>query len=479
MILKLAMLEGASLLAALCGAIVLWTTPLVASWTDGALALAKALAISLCCVVSFYYNDLYDLRIVRTFGEFAARLFHAFGVAIILLAVLYAVFPAIKISTEPFLGSLLIILAILLSLRTVLYVVVRRKPFLERVLILGTTPLASTLIREIQAQPYLGYAIVGVVDSAPVPAGFPLADSLRGPLDHLGEILEELQPHRTIVALAERRARLPVRELLQARVRGCIVEDGVNVYERLTGKLAIETLTPSNLIFSGDFKKSGLDLAAGRAISLPLSIVGMIVLSPLLGLVALMIKLDSRGPVFFVQERVGMAAKRFNLIKFRTMHVVDAPPSEWACDNTERITRVGKWLRKFRLDELPQFFNVIHGDMNLVGPRPHPVSNFELFIENIPYYSLRAVVRPGITGWAQVRYGYANNLDEETEKMRYDLYYIKHLSISFDLRILFDTVKTVLFGSQAVAADRRVAAMIATAQSTTQATTGRSLEATK
>jgi len=205
----------------------------------------------------------------------------------------------------------------------------------------------------------------------------------------------------------------------------------------------------------------------------------MIVLSPLLGLVALMIKLDSRGPVFFVQERVGMAAKRFNLIKFRTMHVVDAPPSEWACDNTERITRVGKWLRKFRLDELPQFFNVIHGDMNLVGPRPHPVSNFELFIENIPYYSLRAVVRPGITGWAQVRYGYANNLDEETEKMRYDLYYIKHLSISFDLRILFDTVKTVLFGSQAVAADRRVAAVIATAQSTTQATTGRSLEATK
>ena len=221
------------------------------------------------------------------------------------------------------------------------------------------------------------------------------------------------------------------------------------------GKLAIEALTPSNLIFSGDFKKSRLDLAIGRTISLVVSFAGMILLSPLLGLIALLIKLNSPGPVFFVQERVGMAAKRFRLIKFRTMRLVDGPTSEWACDNTQRITRVGKWLRKFRLDELPQFFNVIRGDMNLVGPRPHPVSNFELFNANIPYYSLRSGVRPGITGWAQVRYRYANNLDEEIEKMRYDLYYIKHLSISFDLRILFDTVKTVLFGSQSVDSTER------------------------
>jgi len=471
MILKLAMIEGVSLWAAILAAILVWTTPVAAWRTDVTIALAKALAISLCCVVSFYYNDLYDLRVVRTFGAFLARLFNAFGVAFILLAVLYTLSPAIKITSELFLRSLLIILAIVLSLRTVLYVVVRRKPFLERVLFLGTTPLAATLVREIQSQPHLGYDIVGVVDNA-IPAGFPLADALRGPLDHLGKILDELRPHRTIVALAERRARLPVRELLEARVRGCIVEDGVNVYERLTGKLAIETLTPSSLIFSGDFKKAAFDLAAGRLISLLVSVVGMIVLSPVLCLVAMLIKLDSRGPVFFVQERVGMAAKRFNLIKFRTMDLVDAPQSEWVCDNTERITRVGKWLRKFRLDELPQFFNVIQGDMNLIGPRPHPVSNFELFIENIPYYSLRAVVRPGITGWAQVRYGYANNLDEETEKMRYDLYYIKHLSIRFDLRILFDTVKTVLFGSHSVEANRRAAAV-------SHISTGRSLEAAK
>ncbi|PYN36545.1 MAG: hypothetical protein DME01_08490 [Candidatus Rokuibacteriota bacterium] len=455
MIPRLAMLEAVAIFAAVCGTIVLWGTPLLTHWSDVALVLAKALAIALCWAVSFYYNDLYDLRIVRTFADFAPRLVQAFGVTFILLAVLYALLPDVKISSEPFLVSVLAVPAILLPLRAICHLVVRGKSFQEHILILGTTPLASTLIREITNRPELGYAILGVADSASAPAGFPLPETALKPLERLGQILEELRPHRAIVALAERRARLPVRQLLEARMRGCVVEDGVNVYERLMGKLAIEALTPSNLIFSGDFKKSRLDLAIGRTISLVVSFAGMILLSPLLGLIALLIKLNSPGPVFFVQERVGMAAKRFRLIKFRTMRLVDGPTSEWACDNTQRITRVGKWLRKFRLDELPQFFNVIRGDMNLVGPRPHPVSNFELFNANIPYYSLRSGVRPGITGWAQVRYRYANNLDEEIEKMRYDLYYIKHLSISFDLRILFDTVKTVLFGSQSVDSTER------------------------
>jgi sugar transferase (PEP-CTERM system associated) len=461
-------------LAAVCGTVVVSTTWLLNPWTDAAVLLTKALAIALCCVVSFYYNDLYDLRIVRTFGEFAARLFQAFGVAFILLAVLYAIFPAIRISADLFLISLIVLLVVLLPLRAIFYIVGTQKPFTERVLILGTTPLASTIIKLMTSTPYSGCEILGIADNGPAPAGFAAGDSVVGSLDRLGKILEEVQPHRIIVALAERRARLPVRDLLEARLRGCIVEDGVNVYERLTGKLAIETLTPSTLIFSGDFRKARLDLAVGRCLSLLVSVVGLIVCSPLLALAALAIKVDSRGPVFFVQDRVGMADRRFRLIKFRTMHLIDGPTSEWACDNATRITRVGKWLRRYRLDELPQFFNVMRGDMNLVGPRPHPVSNFKLFNEHIPYYWLRAKVRPGITGWAQVRYRYANNLDEETEKMRYDLYYIKHLSIAFDLRILFDTVKTVLFGTASVDVDGRSVA--ATAD---KVSTGRSLEAAK
>ena len=187
--------------------------------------------------------------------------------------------------------------------------------------------------------------------------------------------------------------------------------------------------------------------------SLIASLPGLVILALLLGPIALAIKLDSRGPVFFIHPRVGLYGKRFNVIKFRTMHPVTEERSEWVAGNGDRITRVGKWLRIFRLDEFPQFINILRGDMNLVGPRPHPVSNYELFLKNIPYYSLRSMVRPGITGWAQIRHGYANNLEEETEKMRYDLYYIKHMSLWFDLRILFETIKIVLLGRGAKVTD--------------------------
>ena len=183
-------------------------------------------------------------------------------------------------------------------------------------------------------------------------------------------------------------------------------------------------------------------------------------LAPLLALIALAVKLDSAGPVFFVQDRVGLGGRRFSLIKFRTMHPAAGKTSEWVCDNGDRVTRLGRYLRKFRLDELPQLINVIRGEMNLVGPRPHPVTNFELFRQNIPYYSLRAAVRPGLTGWAQVRQGYANGLEEETEKMRYDLYYIKHMSAWLDLRILARTVKTVLCGRETVTKKRRASGVI-------------------
>jgi lipopolysaccharide/colanic/teichoic acid biosynthesis glycosyltransferase len=175
-----------------------------------------------------------------------------------------------------------------------------------------------------------------------------------------------------------------------------------------------------------------------------------------MGLIAALIRLESDGPSLFVQERVGLAGRRFKLLKFRSMRDATGVHTEWAGDNVARITKVGRWIRKFRLDELPQFINVIRGDMNLVGPRPHPLSNRDLFIlvsrntpqcgEQIPYYSLRSSVRPGITGWAQVRYKYANGLDEEIEKLRYDLYYIKHYSPWLDLRILLETVKVMFLG---------------------------------
>jgi lipopolysaccharide/colanic/teichoic acid biosynthesis glycosyltransferase len=174
-----------------------------------------------------------------------------------------------------------------------------------------------------------------------------------------------------------------------------------------------------------------------------------VLLAPLLIAIGLLIKFDSRGPTFFVQERIGRNGIPFNLIKFRTMHPADNRPSEWVQDNEGRITRVGKWLRRFRLDELPQLINVLRGEMNLIGPRPHPTSNQRTFVERIAYYGLRSMVRPGVTGWAQIRYGYANNLEEETEKMRYDLYYIKNQTVWLDIRILVETMLTMLMGDAA------------------------------
>lgn len=322
----------------------------------------------------------------------------------------------------------------------------RAKPCGERILILGTGPLAGKLLDELDA-PRRRCAVVGLLDDTDSMGTPGVRHRILGRLDDLPQVLDEVRPDRIVVALTARRGRLPLQALLQARARGIHVEDGIEAYERLAEKVAIEALTPGALIFSPDFRKSGFDLAAGRALSVAAAVAALVLLAPLLLLVALAIVLDSPGPVFFSQDRVGASGRTFKLLKFRTMRSGEQPRSEWERDNGHRITRVGKWLRRFRLDELPQFWNVLRGEMNLVGPRPHPACNYRLFVERIPYYGLREVVRPGITGWAQVRYGYANGLEEETEKMRYDLYYIKHLSSWLDLRILFETVRTVLSGS--------------------------------
>jgi exopolysaccharide biosynthesis polyprenyl glycosylphosphotransferase len=401
----------------------------------------------------------------RVSPGFAPPLPTSFKLALILLAGFSLLLLASSIAGGRFIRRGRLSVGLVLRLRTVSHILTRRRPSLERVLILGTSPLAGKLIEEIEAQPHRRYTVVGVVDDGTGLREPPFRYFLGGLLEQLGEIVDLVRPHRIIVAPTEGLGRLPVNQLLEARTRGIVVEDGVEVYERLTRKLAIESLTSNKLIFSWDFPKSQISLALARAVSFLASLVGLIGLAPLFGLIALAIKLDFRGPVFFVQERLGLRGKRFKLIKFRTMRPASEWTSEWVRDNGHRITRIGKWLRKFHLDELPQLVNIARGDMNLVGPRPHPACNYELLAlvarntpesgEDIPYYSLRLTVRPGLTGWAQIRYGYANNVDEETEKLRYDLYYIKHMSLRFDLRILFDTVKIVFLGhSSATVATR-------------------------
>jgi len=355
------------------------------------------------------------------------------------MSIVHSLVPGGPVGGNTLLAGLLVLVGLVLGTRLCHGVLRRRR---ERVLILGESPLGRQVIHAIERLAYRRYTIVGVVDNA----------------GNLGRVIEAARPDRIVVALAERQGDLPLGRLVESLARGIVVEDVAEIYERLTGTLALEALSPSRVIFSHDFRTSRLQHAIARALGLLVSVIGLIVLTPVLGVIVLLIKLESRGPVFFIQERVGRSGRAFKLIKFRTMHPVNTPKSEWERDNYDRITRLGRWLRRFRLDEVPQLVNVLRGDMNLVGPRPHPVTNLQLLTlaarnlneqtgDALPYYALRCAVRPGITGWAQIRYGYANDLDEETEKMRYDLYYIKHMSLWFDLRILFDTARIVVFGS--------------------------------
>jgi exopolysaccharide biosynthesis polyprenyl glycosylphosphotransferase len=351
-----------------------------------------------------------------------------------------------------------LLVALVLSILGTVVLVRRQHRFNTRpIVILGSGPMTSKLIEEVDSSDD-GCRVAGLVDHER-PASGPLRSiPWLGSFDHLSEVVDRVRPSRIIVALADRRGRLPLESLLQSRIKGVVVEDALEFYEKLTGKIAIEELTPGTLILSKGFRHDGFGEAVTRAISLTVALVGLLVAAPILLLVALAIKIDSSGPVFFWQERAGWNGKSFYLLKFRTMHPAGsvAPPSEWVQDNVGRITRVGKWLRRFRLDEVPQMVNVLRGEMNLIGPRPHPTVNQRIFLDNIAYYGLRSTVRPGVTGWAQVRYGYANNLEQETEKMRYDLYYIKNHTLWLDLRILFETVFIMVTGHGATEVRRQV-----------------------
>jgi exopolysaccharide biosynthesis polyprenyl glycosylphosphotransferase len=318
-----------------------------------------------------------------------------------------------------------------------------RRLFVRPILILGGGHTAAAIIDEIESRERSRYVVAGVVTQT-VPKVC-TAERWVGRLDELTEIVGRLHPSRIVIAF-DRREQLPLKPLLESRVRGVPVEDAWEFYERLTGTVPIEALTAGALLHSHGFRYSSASHWVARAMSVAVAATGLIVLLPLFAIIALAITLDSPGPVLFVQERTGKDGRPFRLFKFRTMHPAAAHHSQWVQDNEERVTRVGRWLRRVRADELPQFFNILRGEMNLVGPRPHPVSNQQLFVERIAFYSLRSAVLPGLTGWAQVRYRYANTLEEETEKMRHDLYYIKNRSLWLDLWILFATLSIVLRG---------------------------------
>jgi exopolysaccharide biosynthesis polyprenyl glycosylphosphotransferase len=408
--------------------------------------LEQALVLTLCYTTAFYFSDMYDPGIIRSFAAFLAGLPRVVGFTAILMAASWGLLPGARVPAEVLGAAALVMLAVVLIVRSAGYEAQRLRPCLERVVVLGQGSLARLIREGIEARPQLRMVLVDVgterTHGKPMdgrkPFGLTISD--------LDAIITEYKPQRIICASTDQSGGVPIAKLLEMRLDGIAVDDGNDFYENMTGKVILEALAPGSFVFGARSRTIRLHLSVGRAISMAVSAVGLAVATPLFLLIAIAIRIDSAGPIFYVQERIGLRGRRYKMLKFRTMQINEVESSMWAQDNGHRITRVGTWLRQFRLDELPQFINILLGDMNLVGPRPHPASNVKLFTGSIPHYELRHAVRPGVTGWAQTQYRYANNLAQETEKVRYDFFYIKHMSTSFDLRILFDTIKVVLLG---------------------------------
>jgi exopolysaccharide biosynthesis polyprenyl glycosylphosphotransferase len=247
--------------------------------------------------------------------------------------------------------------------------------------------------------------------------------------------------------MEERRGRMPIRELLELRVCGVVIEDACSLFERLLGRLPLDGLTPSALIFTDGFKIRTSQKMVHRLVSFLVAFAALLICFPAIPFLALAVRLSSPGPVFFSQTRVGLRGRPFTIYKFRTMRRdAESRGAVWAGKNDSRITPVGAFMRKARLDEVPQFWNVLRGDMEIVGPRPERPEFVQWLSQEIPYYDLRHMIRPGLTGWAQVRYQYGSSLEETRRKLEYDLYYLKHLSLGLDLLILFETIKTIVLG---------------------------------
>jgi sugar transferase (PEP-CTERM system associated) len=412
---------------------------------SASIGIGHILLITSLFTLCFYYNELYDLTRVHSKSELFVRFLQATGATAVILAVLTALFPALTIGGSIFLTSLGLLLVALPSVRLGLARLTRDSHLEERVLILGTGLRARALANQIWSQHEFAYRVVGFVDELPTAA--PSDDPLViGSRTDLNRIVLDQRVDRIVVSLSDRRGSLPVDGLLQAKLSGVRVEDAATMYERITGKILIDDIKPSWLIFSDGFRVSRVTRALKRGFDIVVAAIGLVLAGPLMALTALAIRLDSAGPILYCQERVGKDGRPFTLCKFRSMRT-DAEQGTpiWAKDKDERVTRVGRFIRLTRLDELPQLWNVLRGDMSCVGPRPERPFFVQQLASEIPFYATRHVVRPGVTGWAQVKYRYGSSVEDAAEKLRYDLYYIKHQSLFFDITILLDTVKVVLF----------------------------------
>ncbi|HYA98455.1 MAG TPA: TIGR03013 family XrtA/PEP-CTERM system glycosyltransferase [Methylomirabilota bacterium] len=410
--------------------------------------LLRFLLVIAVCEVSLYFNDLYDFRLMATRNEILVRLLQAFGIACVGLAFSYYLAPDLGFGRGIAALAAPLIVAMTLGWRLLLSQGPHALGAAERMLIMGTGPTGISLARVILSRPELQLKVVGFLDEKGQDIGKSLVNpGIIGAAEDVEDVVRKEKIDHVVISLLERRGRMPVRQLLHLKFAGVKVEDAHAFYERMTGRIILERLSPSWLILSDGFRKSMLLVWAKRAIDVVVSAFALALCTPLFIITAVAIWLETGSPVLFRQERTGLHGRRFQMLKFRSMRqdAEEAGP-QWAAQSDHRITRVGRWIRKYRIDELPQFLNVLRGEMSIVGPRPERPEFVSMLEEQIPFFGLRHSVRPGITGWAQVRYQYGSSVEETVVKLEHDLFYIKHLSIMLDLAVLFETAKVMLSG---------------------------------
>jgi sugar transferase (PEP-CTERM system associated) len=399
----------------------------------------KIFAVTALVLLCSHWLDLYDTARLNTKAELYFRLLMVPGVLAFILAGVAYVRPNYLLGRNSSEIGLIILTVALFGWRLGFAWLVQLPILVERVYVLGTGERAQRVVQGLRKNPEIGVEIASWTGKM---EGAVTRESVAA---HLMDVVHKQKVHRVIVAMPDRRGTIPMHELLELRMQGVKIEEATTWLEKISGKIEVENLYPSWLVFGQGFRRSTGFILSRRVVSVVISLIGLILTLPLLPLIMLAIRLDSKGPVFYTQTRVGKAGRVFKVVKFRTMRQdAEAAGPQWAGDNDPRITRIGKFLRSSRLDEIPQLWCVLRGDMAFVGPRPERPEFIELLSKQIPFYGVRHMVRPGLTGWAQVKYKYGSTVEDSREKLQYDLFYIKNASIGLDLLIMFQTVKTVL-----------------------------------
>ncbi len=409
----------------------------------------KTLFVAAVAQLCLYYGDLYDLRRMSDRRELFIRLAQALAAASFVLAICYYWFPSLVIGRGVFAIAAVLAITLIVGWRMAFEWLSGRVAPRERLLLVGTSAAAVILAQELfERRQELGVEIVGFIDPNPLRVGEPVINpGVIGAIEDIPSIVRARGVDRVVVSLADARGKLPMDKLLEMKVDGVAFDHLASVYEEYTGKIAVENLRPSWFIFSRGFHKSRVLSASKRLLDMLLAAVCLVLSLPLMGTIALLVKSTSTGPALYHQRRVGRHGRIFVVHKFRTMGV-DAEAETgpvWASKTGDaRVTRIGRTLRRTRLDELPQLWNVLKGEMSFVGPRPERPEFVSELTREIPYYGQRHAMRPGITGWAQVRYTYGASVEDALQKLQYDLYYIKNASVALDLFIMFETIKTVI-----------------------------------